>query len=203
MRLLLTLALLVACGACAAVRGGDTPVTIRLAPMIAAPLGSIASGSMVSGPMASGSIAVAPVLARGLAGDRRYTYVEAAAPGVLRQAATFFWEEAPPRVLERALAEALGRRYPQVYAGGITLPADRRLTATLIHFEEIGAGAAPEALVGFDAVVTRAGRIERRGTHCGRAPVTDASGTGRARAFEAALSIAVGAFVQGVPGSPC
>lgn len=178
---------------CAAVRGGEEPVTMRLAPSHAQ-----------TGPAAGGgSIAVAPVLARGLAGDRRYTYVEAGAPGVLRQAATFFWEEPPPRVLERALADALAARYPQVYAGGVTLPADRRVAATLTHFEEVGAGAAPEALVSFDAVVTHAGRIERRGSFCGRAGIAEASGTTRARAFEAAIAAAVDAFVQERAATSC
>lgn len=168
---------------CAAVRGGDAPVTMRVDPGFAA------------GTPAAGSIAVAPVLARGLAGDRRYTYVAAAAPGELRQAARLFWEEPPPRLLERALAEALATRYAQVYATATPLPADRRVVATLIRFEEADAGAASRAVVAFDAVVTRGGRIERTGRWCATAPIADASGTTRARAFETALGAAVSAFV--------
>lgn len=168
---------------CAAVRGGDAPVTMRLGPTFA------------GGVPEAGSIAVAPVLARGLAGDRRYTYVAASAPGELRQAATFFWEEPPPRVLERALADALRGRYAQVYPVATPLPADRRVVATLTRFEEEDAGAAPRAVVAFDASVTLAGRIERSGRWCATAAIADASGTTRARAFEAALSAAVGAFV--------
>ncbi|MGJ3627519.1 hypothetical protein AB5I41_12130 [Sphingomonas sp. MMS24-JH45] len=91
----------------------------------------------------AGSIAIAPVLARGLAGDRRYTYVAASAPGELRQAATFFWEEPPPRVLERALADALRTRYAQVYPVATPLPADRRVVATLTRFEEEDAWCIP------------------------------------------------------------
>lgn len=177
------LLLFLALAGCAAVRGGEAPVTMRLGPGFA------------PGAPASGSIAVAPVLARGLAGDRRYTYVTAAAPGELRQAASLFWEEPPPRVLERALADALRTRYAQVYPVATPLPADRRVVATLIRFEEEDAGAAPRAMVVFDASVTHAGRIERTGRWCAAAPIADPSGTTRARAFETALATAVAAFV--------
>lgn len=177
--------LALALAGCAAVRGGDAPVTMRLNPGFAA------------GTPAAGSIAIAPVLARGLAGDRRYTYVAAAAPGELRQAASLFWEEPPPRVLERALAEALRTRYAQVYPVATPLPADRRVVATLVRFEEEDAGASPRAVVAFDASVTHAARIERTGRWCATAPIPDASGTTRARAFESALATAVAAFVAG------
>ena len=177
------LPLLLLLSACAAVRGGDAPVTMRVAPAFA------------PGTPAAGSIAIAPVLARGLAGDRRYTYVAATAPGELRQAASLFWEEPPPRLLERALADALATRYAQVYPTATPLPADRRVVATLIRFEEAEAGAVPRAIVAFDAAVTRNGRIERTGRWCAAAPIADASGTTRARAFEAALTAAVSAFV--------
>ena len=73
--------------------------------------------------------------------------------------------------------------------------ADRRVVATLIRFEEADAGAASRAVVAFDAVVTRGGRIERTGRWCATAPIADASGTTRARAFETALGAAVSAFV--------
>ena len=177
--------LALALAGCAAVRGGDAPVTMRLNPGFAA------------GTPGAGSIAVAPVLARGLAGDRRYTYVVAAASGELRQAASLFWEEPPTRVLERALADGLRTRYTQVYPVATSLPADRRVVATLVRFEEEDAGASPRAVVAFDASVTHAARIERSGRWCATAPIADASGTTRARAFETALAAAVGAFVAG------
>lgn len=178
------LPLLMLLAGCAAVRGGDAPVTMRVAPTFA------------EGAPAAGSIAVAPVLARGLAGDRRYTYVTAAAPGELRQAASLFWEEPPPRLLERALADALATRYAQVYPTATPLAADRRVVATLTRFEEAEAGAAPRATVAFDASVTRNGRVERTGRWCASEPIVDATGTTRAKAFETALAAAVSAFVM-------
>lgn len=188
--LLMALALVLA--GCAAVRGGQETVTMRLAPTFAA-----------GGAPLEGTIAVSPVLARGLAADRRYTYVEAGAPGVLRQAAGLFWEEPPPRVLERALVAGLRMRHAEVYGAGVLLPAERRVGATLTRFEEAQAGAAAEAVVSFDATVTASGRIERQGSFCARAPIAGASGTARARGFEVALAQAVGAFVQGAAGAGC
>lgn len=182
----LVVAAAVALAGCAAVRGGDAAVTMRLAPMIA-----------TNGVARVGAISVAPVMARGLAGDRRYTYVTAAAPGVLHQAATFFWEEAPPRVLERALAAALGAHYAQVYTSAVALPAGRRVTATLTRFEETQAGAEASAVVAFEAVTTEDSKIVGTGTWCARAPVAGPSGTARAQAFAAAVASAVEAFAAG------
>ena len=67
-----------ALGGCAAMRKADSPVTMRLSPSFPAPAQARA-----------GSVEVAPVQARGIAAAARYAYVDAAAPGEVRQAKSF------------------------------------------------------------------------------------------------------------------
>ena len=80
-------AILTALGGCAVVGKPETPTTMRLSPSFAEPASA----------RAATSLSVAAVQARGLTADRRYIYVDRAAPAELRQAATLFWEEPQPR----------------------------------------------------------------------------------------------------------
>lgn len=173
---------------CAALKGGDEPVVMRLSPAFGASQTALA---------ATPSIAVAPVQARGLSGASRYAYVDAAAPGVIRQAATFFWEEAPGTVLERALVAGLRTRFQAVTGPQLSIAADRRLITVLDRFEEVTGGQA-QAVVAFDATLVAQGKALWAGRYCGTAPVAAGDGTSRARAFAAAVEMAVGALVQDV-----
>ena len=167
----------VALAGCAAVKPAESPVVMRLSPATQAVTGV--------------PVAVAPVTARGALAERRYAYVDRAAPSELRQAATFFWEEPPPVALGRALVDAL--------RPGAGSPAPtRRLATTLLDFQELTGGGTAEAVVGFDALVTD-GADRRRlfsARYCARTPITGASGTERARAFETALTQAAGHAAQ-------
>jgi ABC-type uncharacterized transport system auxiliary subunit len=171
---------------CAALKAGDSPTVMRLSPTFAA-------GQQLATP----SIAVAPVQARGLAGATRYAYVDAAAAGEIRQAASYFWEEAPATVLERALVAGLRTRFTAVNGPQLSVVADRRLVATLDRFEEV-TGVEARAVVAFDATLVAQGKAIWAGRACGTAPVGGADGTSRARAFTAAMEQAVGALVQDV-----
>lgn len=172
---------------CAAMKGAESNVTMRLSPRFQ-------GGETAPAP----SFAVAPVQGRGLTSGLRYTYVDAVAPGEVRQAARYFWEEPPTRVVERAIVAGLRGRYGTVSGPELSVAADRRIVAALERFEEIGAGGAAQAHVAFGASVTAAGKLLRSGRYCGTAPIPDASGTGRARAFEQAIQSAVAALVQDV-----
>lgn len=172
-----------ACTGCAALKA-ERPTTLRLAPAVPV------AAALKPAP----SLTVAAVQARGLAGAQRYAYVAADAPAEIRQAATLFWEEPPPEVLTRALVQGLRARFAQVSGPEARLPAERRVVATLDRFEERAAGGAAQAFVGFDVVIT--GPAPMSGRYCGSAPIADASGSGRAHAFEAAIGAAVDGFVQ-------
>lgn len=190
-------------GGCAALRKADAPATMRLAPDF---------GQAAMATEASGSVSVAPVQARGFAATARYTYVDAAAPGEVRQAATLFWEEPPANVVERALVAGLKTRFAIVRGTEVGLPADHRVIAILTRFEEVGAGGDAQATVAFDATMVSSGKAGSSASFCATAPVGGASPTLRARAFEAAIVTAVGRFVQAaatasptgsLTGSPC
>ena len=174
-----------ALGGCAAMRKADSPVTMRLSPSFPAPAQARA-----------GSVEVAPVQARGIAAAARYAYVDAAAPGEVRQAKSFFWEEPPPRVLQSALVAGLRTRFAPVAVSGLGERAERRVVATLTRFEETDAGADAHAVVAFEAVVMRANKIESSRDFCASAPISGASGTARAHAFESAIETATGDLVQ-------
>lgn len=184
MRKAFLLLFVAALAGCAAVKGPDTPVTMRLSP------------SFTGAAPVAGSVAVAPVQARGVNGGMRYAYVDAQAPGEIHQAATLFWEEPPPRIMERALVAGLRSRFAAVSGPELAVPADRRVVAVLTRFEEMTDGGAAQAVVGFDVSILSGGKVERSGRYCGAAPVASPSGTSRARAFETAIENAVSHFVQ-------
>lgn len=136
-----------------------------------------------------GPLALAPVLARGSAADRRYVYIDPASPRQVRQAATLFWEEPPPRLVERALNQGLSARLNAPVVAADQAPgAERRLSVRVDRFEE-HSGPTASAVVELDAAVVD---LKQRAlgfakTYCGRAPVSGAAPSDRARAFEVAL----------------
>lgn len=173
--------------ACAVARGPDSPRVLRLSPEFPA----------VSTPRDAGSLAVAPVQGRGLAGQRRYVYVDRAAPAELRQAASLFWEEPPPAVLQRALIGALRGRFSTVVGPEAGVGADRRVVARLDRFEEEnGGGRQARAVVAFEVVVIApsARKPSFGGYYCVGAMIADGASSSRARAFEQALAAAAAAF---------
>lgn len=175
--------------ACAALKGGDQPVTMRLSPHFAA---------AATTPMPGPSFAVAQAQARGVTGALRYAYVDAAAPGEVRQAATLFWEEPPTVTLSRALVAGLRARFLTVTGPNLSLAADRRVVAVLDRFEEVtgeGAGGA-QAVVAFDVTQVAGGKAVGAGRYCATRPIGSAAGTARAAAFAQAIEQAVTAFVQ-------
>jgi ABC-type uncharacterized transport system auxiliary subunit len=184
-RLALALPLMLLAG-CAALKGGDAPVTMRLSPRFAPAAQTLAAPSFV----------VAPVQARGLIGGQRYAYVDAAAPGEIRQAATYFWEEPPADALARALVAGLRSRFASVSGPGLPLIADRRVVTVLDRFEEVSAGGSARALVAFDVTQVAGGKAAASGRYCASVPIASASGSVRAAAFQAAIEQAVAAFVQ-------
>jgi ABC-type uncharacterized transport system auxiliary subunit len=148
---------------------------------------------------ASPSVSVAPTQARGLTAERRYAYVERDQPAVVRQAASLFWEEPPPVVVERALVDGLGARFAQVAGPQSLVQADERVTARVERFEEVtGAGLPTQAVVAFEATVVGTGgdRFGRTRRYCSAAPIASAEPSARATAFEAALSRDVEQLVQ-------
>ncbi|CAM8622358.1 hypothetical protein sphantq_02261 [Sphingobium sp. AntQ-1] len=183
----IALLLLCALPACAALRPGDAPVTMRLSPQFAP-----------GRPVAAPSFTVAAVQARGLSGGMRYAYVDAAAPGEIHQAATYFWEEPPADSLARALVTGLRTRFATVTGPALPLAADRRVVATLDRFEELSATGNAQAVVAFDVTQVAQGKAIWAGRYCATRPIASAAGTVRAAAFQGAIEQAVAAFVQDV-----
>lgn len=171
---------------CAMMGKADAPVTMRLAPAFAG------DGQ----PMRAGSVTVSPVRAGGALAVQRYAYVDPARPAEINQAASLFWEEPPPRLVERALVSGLRSRYAVVTGPEAPVAADMRVIAILTHFEEVSSPGAAMARVGFDATVIAGGKVVRSDTYCASAPIAGSAATDRARGFEAAVQGAVGAFVQ-------
>ncbi|MEJ7934373.1 ABC-type transport auxiliary lipoprotein family protein [Sphingobium sp. AN558] len=193
------LMILLALPGCAALKGGDQPVTMRLSPHF---------GIATVRPSPAPSLVVAPVQARGMTGALRYAYVDAAAPGEIRQAATLFWEEPPPAVLARALVAGLRGRFATVAGPDLALAADRRVVAVLDRFEEETGGGAARAIVAFDVTQVAQGKAIWAGRYCATRPIGSASGSVRATAFREAVEQAVAAFVQdaatgAVTPAPC
>lgn len=170
---------------CAALKGGDAPVTMRVSPRFT-------PGPVQPAP----SLAVAPVQARGLSGGLRYAYVDAATPGEIRQAATLFWEEPPATMLARALVAGLRTRFAAVTGPDLSLAADRRVVATLDRFEEVTSAGAAQAVVAFDVTQVAQGKAVWAGRYCATQPIVAAAGTTRAAAFQGAIERAVAAFVE-------
>ena len=189
---LLLLAASLALSACAVTRKPDEPKVLRLAPSFTQ-----------SAAVAAGSYAVAPVAAGGMAGERRYTYVDRIAPGELKQAATLFWDEPPPRIVERALVAGLRTRFATVTGPDAALPADRRVSVRLERFEEqTSGGLDAAAVVALDATVIAATdrKVVLTGKYCGTAPIAGASSSERVHAFEAALQQAVDGLAKDLVG---
>jgi ABC-type uncharacterized transport system auxiliary subunit len=194
---LASILLLLALPGCAALKGGDAPVTMRLSPRFTV-------GPILPAP----SLAVAPVQARGLSGGLRYAYVDAATPGEIRQAATLFWEEPPATMLARALVAGLRTRFAAVTGPDLSLAADRRVVATLDRFEEVTSAGAAQAVVAFDVTQVTQGKAVWAGRYCATQPIASAAGTARAAAFQGAIEQAIAAFVEDavsgkVSAAPC
>lgn len=183
-RLLLAVGVALALGGCAVTRKAEAPKVLRLAPSIPA------TTALAPSP----TLSVAPVLAGGVASQRRYAYVERTAPKEVKQAATLFWDEPPARVLERALVDGLRARFATVAGSETATVADQRVIVRLERFEEQSGGGAPaQAALAFDATVlgARERRIVLAGRYCATAPITGPQPSDRARAFEVALADAV------------
>ncbi|GGZ10117.1 ABC-type transport auxiliary lipoprotein family protein [Novosphingobium colocasiae] len=186
MRMLTGLAALALLSGCAMMGKADAPVTMRLAPAFAGD----------GAPVLAGSVTVSPVRAGGALAVQRYAYVDPARPAEINQAASLFWEEPPPRLIERALVSGLRGRYAVVTGPEAPVAADMRVIAILTHFEEVSAPGVAQARVGFEASVVAGGKVVRTGSYCANAPIAGSTATDRARGFEAAVEGAVGAFVQ-------
>ncbi|MDT7536040.1 ABC-type transport auxiliary lipoprotein family protein [Sphingobium sp. SA2] len=194
---LASILLLLMLPACAALKGGDAPVTMRVSPRFA-------PGPVQPTP----TLAVAPVQARGLSGGLRYAYVDAATPGEIRQASTLFWEEPPATMLARALVAGLRTRFAAVTGPDLSLAADRRVVATLDRFEEVTSAGVAQAVVAFDVTQVAQGKAVWTGRYCATQPIAAAAGTVRAAAFQGAIEQAVAAFVEDavsgkVTAAPC
>lgn len=182
MNKLAALGLILTLGGCAALREPDPATVLRAAPRFE-PAAALASAP---------PIAVAPVMAEGAASERRYAYVRREEPGVVRQAATLFWEDPPPKMLERGLVDVLRARVGPAVGPGAPVETGRRVSARLERFEEVTGGGAPaEAHVAFEAALTQDRTLKASGRYCGRAPIAADSPSARARAFEAALGSAL------------
>src|SRR5690606_9057751 len=121
----LTILLALAVSGCAALAEPDEATVLRAAPTF----------ERTAGVMAGPAIAVSPVQAQGAAGDRRYAYVDRAQPGVVRQAATLFWEDPPPRMLQQALIDGLTARGGKAVGPAVPVETGRRVSASLQRFE--------------------------------------------------------------------
>ena len=152
---------------------------------------------------ASPSLSIAPVEARGLTGDRRYAYIDRAAPNVVRQAETLFWEEPPSITVERAVVDGLRARFASVGEAKTLTRADQRLFVRLDRFEELtGLGEPPQAVVAFD--VTTVGiadqTIAATRRYCAATEIEGSDPSSRADAFASALHSAVDQLAQAVGG---
>jgi ABC-type uncharacterized transport system auxiliary subunit len=185
---LLIVILALACGACAAMKPAETPTVLRLSPNFPAQVS-----------LAPGSITVGPVLAGGVIAERRLAYIDRASPHAIRQTATQFWDEPPPRLLEHALAAGLSARLSGVTGPEVAAISERRLVVRLARFEEeTGGTEAPNAVVSFEATTVAAGgrSVLLTGRYCGTARIASTDPSGRAAAFEAAEKMAVDALAD-------
>ena len=118
---------------------------------------------------------------------------------MVRQAASLFWEEPPPVVVERALVDGLRARFASVAGPQTLVQADERVTVRVERFEEVtGAGQPTQAVVAFEATTVGAGgdRFGRTRLYCTAAPIASAEPSVRATAFETALSRDIEQLVQ-------
>jgi ABC-type uncharacterized transport system auxiliary subunit len=163
----------------------DTPITLRLAPRFA----------VMPAQPDSRSVTVAMVQAAGDAGRARYVYIDPARPAEINGANSLFWENPPPRELERALVAGLRTRFGTVAGPDISIATDLRVLTELEQFEEVS-GVPGRAVIAFRTTVIAHGKIAQTGTYCATAPFAGPAPSDRARAFEQALTAAVTAFVQ-------
>lgn len=171
---------------CAALRPAERIDTMRLAPRF----GAVA-------PARPGGVAVSPVEAAGAVADRRYVYVLASDPLLLRRAATLFWELPPPATVGRALTDALGARFAGM-AGG---PVVGRLSARLVRFEEVAGGERARAVVAVEASFAPAGAgvgPATAGRYCRAVPIAGDGGGERAAAFQASVAAVAAAVADDV-----
>lgn len=195
MRAVPTILLAAAVSGCAALHAPEAVDTMRLAPGFAAP----------AAPPRDATVTLAPVDARGLPAGRRYVYVLASDPLVLRQAATLFWEVPPAETIDRALADALRTRLSQAPGAPVT----GRLSARLLRFEEASGAGRADAVVSLDATLADAAHATSSTARYCRAMRIEGGGSGaRAAAFQAsvaavALSIATDAAAGRLSASGC
>jgi ABC-type uncharacterized transport system auxiliary subunit len=152
----------------------------------------------------SGLIALAPVLARGSAADRRYVYINPAAPREVQQAATLFWEEPPPRLVERALSLGLSARLGAPVVAADQAPgAERRLSVRVDRWEEHAGPTAAAAIQLDAAVIDLKGRaLGFAKSYCASAPIPSDSPSARAGAFETALGGVLDALAADLARAP-
>lgn len=186
----LSLAVAMLLPGCAAIKGGDRPTTLRLNP----------DPQPASVSKSADSVAIVPVRGRGFAAQTRLTYIEEENPAALNQAKTLFWEEPPPKVVERALVQGLQTRFSVITGRGALRRADRRVQVTLSRFEEIS-GARARAVVAIDGSVLKDMTTMVAGHWCASVPIASRGSASRALAFSKALYEVIGRFVQAPDGA--
>lgn len=184
MRRAVVLGAALALGGCAALRPAERIDTMRLAPRFA-PVA----------PARPGLVVVSPVEAAGAVADRRYVYVLASDPLLLRRAATLFWELPPPMTVGRALTDALGARF-----AGTGAPVVGRLSTRLVRFEEVAGGARAQAVVVVEAGFAPASAPPMTGRYCRATPIAGDGAGDRAAAFQASVTDLAAAVADDVAG---
>lgn len=176
-------------GGCAATRPAETPAVLRLAPAFDR-----------QAALKTGSIAIAPVMSGGAVSERRLAYIDRGAPKELRQAASLFWDEPPPKLLEHALVAGLQARLSSVTGPEAGVPSDKRLVTRIQRFEEETGGGDPQAVVAFEATLIATGNrgILLTGRYCGQAAMAGTTPNQRAEAFEKAERAAVDRLAQDI-----
>jgi ABC-type uncharacterized transport system auxiliary subunit len=165
--------------ACAAVRPAESPKVMRVSPVFP-----------TARTLAAGKLSIAPVQANGVASERRYAYVDAAAPSEVRQAATLFWDDPPPHMLEAALLSGLRARFASVTGPDVPAVGERRIIARLERFEEVtSVGGSASASIALEVTVLAGDNrdVVLAGRYCATSPISAAAPSARADAFNAAL----------------
>ncbi|WP_375382434.1 hypothetical protein [uncultured Sphingomonas sp.] len=169
-------------GGCATLKPPERLDTMRLQPRFAAGAASVRPGGII----------VTPVVATGMIAERRYVYVTAADPLLLRQAATLFWDVPPSASVGRAITDALRTRFAGMDGG----PVVGRLAMRLVRFEEVTGGGGAQAVVEVEATFAGAAGQDGpvSGRYCRATPIVADGSDARAAAFQAgvaALALAV------------
>ncbi len=122
-----------------------------------------------------GDLQVESFTARGLLGDRRLAYVDADAPGELRQSATLFWEEPPADAAAIVTAAVLRAAHAAPVVTGVASRglAEYWLSARLDRFEYVRSRSGGSAVVDVEFTLTRAGdhRVLMVMSACAATPV--------------------------------